>query len=145
MPVPQTVHGTYHGYTTYKCRCHACVSAYDQHTGGRKMTEKTLERLYASHAKRAADLEDIAANATRGGQPWEEWEHDLAADYSLSAREVARRTKRTHSAVRTYRIKHGLLDLWRADMALGIGRAEEYRRRNARQVWGTNGKKETSK
>ena len=65
------------------------------------MTDKT-----PTHYRHQEETFNNADHRKRG-LPWEDWEHNLAANYNLSAKDVADRTGRTYFAVTRYRARHG--------------------------------------
>lgn len=100
------------------CRCDKCRGANREY--GRKKPRITDLTPAHREAQRAAQEASVEA-ATRSHRPWEQWEDDLAADYSQPVPEIARRLRRTVSSVRNRRSVKKLRDRWYATRVLEGG------------------------
>lgn len=81
--IPEHLHGTQTGYQNWECRCDPCSEA------GREANQKAME------------VEGLEPHRTHA--EWTREEDRAVADYSLTAKELARKLNRTVGAVNTRR------------------------------------------
>lgn len=103
------------------CRCDQCRAANREY--GRKKSRITDLTPAHREAQRAAQEASVEA-ATRSHRPWEQWEDEVAGDYSLSVSEIAARLGRSCSSVRNRRAVKGLRVKWHATHVLEGGEQE---------------------
>ena len=99
------------------CRCDNCRASVNY----RELSPEARAGLANLRAKHQADTE---AQADRRGVPWEDWEAEVAMDYTKSAYQVALEIHRTYGAVLLYRHKHKLRQVW-YDQATLAARSED--------------------
>lgn len=87
------------------CRCDKCRASATH----KELPTDVKTDLKELRAKHQADTE---AQADRRGVPWEDWEVEVAMDYTKSAYQVAMELHRTYGAVLLYRHKHKLRQAW---------------------------------
>lgn len=100
------------------CRCDQCRAANREY--GRKKSRLTDLTDAHREAQRAAQEASVEA-ATRSHHPWEQWEDEVAGDYSRSISEIAADLGRTVSSVRNRRAVKGLRAKWHAAHVLEGG------------------------
>nr|DAV76253.1 MAG TPA: DNA-directed RNA polymerase subunit alpha [Caudoviricetes sp.] len=118
-PMPRT-HGLRSTYVA-GCRCDQCRAANREY--GRKKSRITDLTPAHREAQRAAQEASVEA-ATRSHRPWEQWEDEVAGDYSRSISEIAADLGRTVSSVRNRRAVKGLRAKWHAAHVLEGGEQE---------------------
>lgn len=100
------------------CRCGQCRAANREY--GRKKSRITdLKPIHKEKLQAAQKASQASAERTH--RPWETWEDDLAADYSLPVLEIARKLGRTVSSVRNRRAVKKLRARWYAARVLEGG------------------------
>ena len=104
MNTRKRTHGLRSTYV-FGCRCDKCRASVPY----KELPSEARVDLAKLRAKHQADTKE---HAYRSGSPWENWEAEVAMDYTKSAYEVALEIHRTYRAVLLYRYKHKLRRDW---------------------------------